>query len=145
MDKEDAISLGRHISHIKRHMRMFITRELEPLGIRGCHYGYLMYLSHNEGVSQEELTEHMMVDKATTARAIGKLEELGYIRRTRDERDRRVYHVHLTEKGSSSGPRIREVLDRWAEIMLKDFTRDERDMMIRFLRRIEENSRGITA
>ncbi|WP_322395982.1 MarR family transcriptional regulator, partial [Clostridium perfringens] len=46
---------------------------------------YLLELYIEDGRNQEELAEVLKIDKGTTARAIKKLEENGFVRREKDE------------------------------------------------------------
>ncbi|WP_243466358.1 MFS transporter [Methanosarcina mazei] len=52
----------------------------------------------------ESLSDYLKIDKGTTARAIQKLVDEGYVFRQRDEKDRRSYRVFLTEKGKKLEP-----------------------------------------
>jgi DNA-binding MarR family transcriptional regulator len=61
-----------------------------------------LHLQHPRTVS--ELARHLSVTESTMSIQISKLERFGYVRRVRDESDRRRVGVRLT----SSGARLRE-------------------------------------
>jgi DNA-binding MarR family transcriptional regulator len=52
----------------------------------------------------------LFINKSATARAIGRLEKLGYVKRTRSPLDSRAYLVTLTEKGLEMQGFIKEKL-----------------------------------
>jgi DNA-binding MarR family transcriptional regulator len=68
-------------------------------------------------LSQKELAELLFLRSASLSEALDKIEGDGYVRRQRDERDRRVYNVGLTEKGRSIFERDmqdrREAMKKW--------------------------------
>ena len=136
-------SFGRYISHAGMKARIYLQKELEPYGIGSGQYHFLLVLYQMDGCSQEELTQKVLVDKATTTRALSKLESLGYITRVRDPVDGRRYIVNLTEKGWELRPKIREVLDRWTSTILEGFTSHEKEQLLDLLERMELNSEGL--
>ena len=80
-----------------------------------------------DGISQEELSERILVDKATTGRAIKKLVEEGYVVRHRDPKDKRSYQIYLTPKANSLKSTIFEILKEWNELLLNGIDEPERD------------------
>jgi len=116
-----------------------MTQQLEQFGIHGHTYGYLLFLYHEDGISEKEITEHMLVDKATTTRAISKLEDSGYVRRERDEMDKRSHKVYLTKKAEDLRPKFQKLKKDWNEIVLGDLNEDEKRTLLDLLNRIESN------
>jgi len=135
-------SIGRSISHLHAHIRIYLQRELEQYEIGSGQYVYLLILYKMDGASQDELTDHLKVDKATTTRAMVKLVRAGYVRRSRDPSDKRRFNVHLTQKGMDFLPMLRNILDKWTEGLLKGFDEAEMDQLFNLLDRMEENAEG---
>ena len=71
--------LGKYISLIHRQANVFFTKEFSKFGFGSGQYMFLIHLYKNDGISQEELSELVNIDKGTTAKAIRKLEELNLI------------------------------------------------------------------
>lgn len=120
--------------------RSFFLKQMGPFGLGAGQFHFLLALYRNDSVSQDSLTERMMVDKATTTRALKKLESEGYVRREKDPKDKRKHMVFLTEKGWDIRPDILEVLERWTSLLLRDFTDEEKDQLFEYLERLERNS-----
>ncbi|EPZ62268.1 marR family protein [[Clostridium] sordellii ATCC 9714] len=97
--KKDGKYIGRYISQIHRKGRIYISKELNDLGIGSGQVMFLLELYRGDGKSQEDLAEALHIDKGTTARAIKKLEEAGFVSRVKDEIDKRANKVYLTNKG----------------------------------------------
>jgi DNA-binding MarR family transcriptional regulator len=110
-------SLGKWISILYRYGQINMTHQFKKhnIGI-GQHYMFLLPLFHNDGITQEQLSLKLNVDKATTARAVKKLEDEGYILRKIDETDKRAYHICLTNKSINIQPEIREILTDWRSL-----------------------------
>lgn len=82
--------------------------KIEPYGIGSGQFPFLMRLYREDGINQESLSDYLKIDKGTTARAIQKLVDEGYVFRQRDEKDRRSYRVFLTEKGKKLEPDMKK-------------------------------------
>ncbi|MFD2329507.1 MarR family winged helix-turn-helix transcriptional regulator [Cohnella sp. GCM10020058] len=107
-----AESHGQYISAIYRHMQVMIAAELAPYRIGSGQYIFLMAIASGRSVTQKALSERLLVDKTTTAKAIAKLEAEGYVRREPDPADNRYQLLDLTEAGRQVVPEVREALAR---------------------------------
>ena len=136
-------SIGRLLAHIHKRTRRYMAEKLEPYGIGGPTYGFLFHLYRKDGITESEITHHMLVDKATTTRALYKLESLGYVERHQDPDDRRAFRVFLTPKARGLEDHLRLVRDEWVEVVLGDFDDSERKIFLDFLTRIEERLRTV--
>ena len=103
-------ALAHWIAVLYRSGATWITSELKPLQIGRGQYAFLAELFHCQGMSQGELAQALHLDKGTTAHALRKLENTGYVVRKRDEQDRRIYRVYLTEKATSIKDSLRSVM-----------------------------------
>ena len=100
---------------------------------------FLLELYIEDGRNQEELAEVLKIDKGTTARAIKKLEENGFIRREKDEKDKRSNRVYLTEEGKGMKDNIFFILNQWDKKMSEQLDEEERELMIKLLRKVCSN------
>ena len=133
-------SLGRWISVIHRYCQSFIERECTCLDIGYGHVAFILALNRRDGLSQEELSEILSIDKTTTARAIKRLIELDYVLRIPDVSDKRIHHLHLTVKSKNIIPYIKQSLRMWTKVLSAGFTKDERLLILGFLKRMAENA-----
>ncbi|MFO8050900.1 MAG: MarR family transcriptional regulator [Thermoplasmatota archaeon] len=135
-------SIGRLLSHINKYTRSYLTWRLLHVGIDGSTYGTMLFLFRGDGVTEKEIARHMLVDKATTTRTITKLEVAGFVKRERDQGDRRAYRVYLTDKALEKKGELLEARKDWIEIVLRGFSDDEREMLLDMLVRMECNLQG---
>lgn len=136
----DRTSLGKLVSVIHRYGHGFFDNEFPDVEIGHGPRNFLAALYCREGINQDELSEYLMMDKTTTARAIKKLVDTGYVTRSRERRDRRYYHLFLTEKGKSLAPKIWESRIRWSDVLGEGFTDEEKRLFYSFLERAAENA-----
>lgn len=135
-------SLGRWISVIHRYGQSFIEKKCADLDIGYGHVAFILTLNRKDGLSQEGLSETLSIDKTTTARAIKKLIELGYILRSPDGLDKRIQHLHLTAKSKDVMPYIMHTLRTWTKVLSNGFTEEERRLIVGFLRRMAVNAKA---
>src|ERR1700752_841001 len=66
---------------------------LEPMGLQPAHYGVLVHLTGQEGLSQQQLADAMGVHRNVMVGLIDELEERDLVRRERHPRDRRAHQL----------------------------------------------------
>lgn len=133
-------SLGRWISLLYRYGQMFVGKELEPYDIGKGQFYFLLALYKRDGMRQEELADLLKIDKGTTARAIDKLEQAGYIRREPSQEDLRANWVFLTPKALDFKPELVAILLRWTEIISNGMAQEEIEQSFSLLERMAQNA-----
>ncbi len=93
--------IGRLIVRARSLLSQNLYHELNAAGINitSEQWGILTILLEEEGITQTQLAERAYKDKPTTTRMLTLMEKRGYIRRQRDESDRRAHLVFLNDKG----------------------------------------------
>ena len=137
MEKE---SIGKWISVLHRQFRIYLNRELRNYDINSSEYIFLANLYENDGVSQEKLSTNLFINKAATARAISRLENLGYVQRTPDPLDGRAYLVTLTAKGLEMRLFIKSKLAYWTQTITKGLTAAAVDDMIQKIKQMSTHA-----
>jgi DNA-binding MarR family transcriptional regulator len=77
-------------------------------------------------VSQQELADRLGLEKSTVSRLAAGLEKRGWLSRERDEANRRVYRLRLTEAGGDAVTRITAHLEGSHDRILAALTDQER-------------------
>ena len=107
-------SIGRLISILHRQCQIYSNRALKELNLTSAEYPFLLFLYHQEGKTQEELSTYLYIDKAATARAIKSLEEKGYVDKKHDKSDKRCNRIFLTEKALQAKDTVRNHIHQWS-------------------------------
>ena len=128
--------IGRYISQIHRKSNSFITKEVSNFGIGSGQIMFLMQLYKKDGISQEELSENLSIDKGTTCRAIKKLEEEEFLIKVKDEEDKRAYKLYLTQKSKDIKEKIENVLHKCEENISDGLSKEEVETLLNLLKKI---------
>lgn len=78
-----------------------------------------------EGISQEEISLSLYIDKAAIARNVKSLEKKGYVKTMRASSDKRTKELYLTDKGHKMYDFIEEKNKERLDHLFKDITNDE--------------------
>ena len=134
-------SIGRLISCINRYTHIYLRDSMQKYNLGSGQFRLLTTLyKHGDGINQEYFANFLKMDNATAARSIKKMENAGFIIRKKDENDKRAYNVFLTDKAKELQPKIKYILARWTQILLKDFSEEEQKDYINFLKKSEKNA-----
>ena len=79
------------------------------------------------------------MDQSNITRNVIRLEKSGFIRRERDEKDKRVWRIYLTEKSQKNYQTIVQIFDDLQDEILKDFTQEEKENLSDYLIRIKNH------
>lgn len=81
-------------------------------------FAVLEALYHLGHMTQGEISAKVLKSGSNITTVIDNLERDGYVRRERDENDRRVIHVHLTEAGSG---KVEAILPGHVAALVEEF------------------------
>lgn len=131
---------AKYISMLYRHGRCYMDTAMNKFELGSGQYIFLLFLYKSNGTSQDEISKSLDIDKATTARAITKLEEKGFLERKVDEFDKRINRINLTQKSYDIQDEIKEFSKRWNDIILEGVTDREQEILKPLLLKISENA-----
>lgn len=75
------------------------NEKLMEFGISKVQWSVLYYLGFNENISVCQLANMMKSKHSSATRLLSRMEQEGYVQRTKDSEDRRITHLKLTDKG----------------------------------------------
>jgi len=136
-------SLGAHFSRIYRNQQIILNHRFEKFEFGTGQYSFFIAIAHREGLNQREISNHLNVNKATTNKAIKKLEEVGYVKTVVDEQDRRYHRVYLTDKGRGILPDVMAELKTYTDSIGAGMEEEQIEAMFEGLEHIGQNIMGI--
>lgn len=116
MNKHE-FNLSGHIWGINRSHKIYLKHFADEVGITLGQYPYLVTLSYDDDLNQDDIAKLFQIDKCGVSRALKKLEEQGLVERTPDPDNRRSNILKLTEKGRSALEYIKEKDDQWEDFI----------------------------
>ena len=82
---------------------------------------------------------NLKIEKGTTARALKKLEEQGFVTRIKDENDKRSNKIYLNDKAKDVREGVLDVLNDWNKEITKSLTEEEEEMLKSLLEKVCKN------
>lgn len=139
MNDNKCENIGKYISQLHRKGNVFINRELSKYDLSVGQFMFLLDLYMKDGKNQEEISDNLKIDKGTTARAIKKLEEQGFVIRIKNENDKRSNKIYLTDKAKDIKENVFDILDDWNQKISMILTKEEEKTMKNILKKVCEN------
>lgn len=136
--------IGKLVSQLHRQNQKYLVKELLPYGIgSGGQHIFLKLIVNHPGITQDQMTNEMKFDKATTARSVKKLEEAGYIERRTAPKDRRSSLLYPTPKAVKFAPVLQSILTDLDRKLTLDLSEEEVDQLIALLHKVNKNSANL--
>lgn len=122
------------------HLRKDVMRRFfQNCGLFNGHPFHLFYIHTHPGVTQHELSEQLNVSPATVAVSIRRLESAGLVERVRDDRDKRLSRLYLTEAGVAMDDRCLQGRDFLIDTLYRNFTEEELNTLSGLVRKMTDN------
>ncbi len=133
---EALLSLVRTSSLMQKLSDRFFSR----FRLTDVQFNILMILKEHrsEGLSQQQLSEHLIVTKSNVVGLIDRLERSGYVTREAHPSDRRFNQIVLTSKGEQLEARIEKLYFKEVDKMMNVLSAQEKRSVIRAMERIRD-------
>jgi DNA-binding MarR family transcriptional regulator len=117
-----------------------VDRALAEFDMTHAQLPIFLKLLHGCANTAADLARELSHDTGSMTRMLDRLEEKGFIKRTRSSEDRRLVQVELTPKGKQLADQMTQVLINALNHHLHGFTLKEVDQFKDFLRRMIANA-----
>ncbi len=122
------IFIMKKINTISRCAVLYRNDALNDKSLTPLYHSYVIIISKNPGISQDELANELCINKSTVTRGLANLENEGYVERRADKTDKRILRVYPTDKMAKMLPKVRSVLKDWNKYLTDDI--DEKDIEV---------------
>jgi len=116
-----------------RALKRLLRREAERFGFNAAEVQILSYLYEGEK-NVTQLSKLLGLGKSSITEALDKLEEKGLVMRYRDENDKRIVKVRITELGIQEYDKVREA---YKEKLNDIIRRVKVDCVLEFFKEVE--------
>ena len=114
------------------------TRIAQEHGLNLPRLEVLLCLRSGEGISQQELSQRLLVTKGNVSMTLQAMENEGLVERRMDAADQRAHCLYLTNAGRQRLARMMPALEALMGRVLEVLSQEERRTLRRLLGRIEE-------
>ena len=129
----------REIGKIYRALNSFSDFLMKSINLEKGQYQFLMRVKENPGINQQDLSNILLVDKTTTAKAVKKLVAKGYIIKKVEQADKRNLNLYLTDKGKKTCILLVQEEQFATKISLGNLNKIEQEQLLTKLSEISEN------
>ena len=134
-------TLMRQINVISRCAGIYRTDQLRGTDLHACHHSYILTICRHPGISQEELSHHIYINKSNVTRHLAYLETHDYVFRSQSETDKRVMLVYPTQKMLDVFPEVKRITGEWNEYLTAEFSDQELNQFRSMLDRISDRAK----
>lgn len=104
----------------------------------------LLFLHQNKELDiASEIVENLMISKSHVSYTVEKLKNKGYIIKVQDEKDKKKFHLKLTEKANNILKIIKSEQNKLNDISFKDITENEKKQFIQTFNKILNNTKNL--
>ncbi len=130
-------SLMRSINRTHRCYNRYHSEKLKSDGISGNQQIYIFQICRHPGISQEQLSQRIAVNKSNVTRQLAVLEQNGFITRRSSPDDKRMLQVFPTEKAEALYPKVLELMRKWNRLLLEDFSEEEQELLLGMMMKVQ--------
>ncbi len=136
VNHEALLSLVRTSTLMQKLSNRFFSR----FELTDVQFNILMILKNHgdEGLSQQELSEQLVVGKSNVVGLVDRLEKAGYVRRTSHPSDRRFNQIVLAPKGAKLERRVEQTYFEEVDRMINVLSGSEKRVLIHAMEKIRQ-------
>ena len=137
--------IGPSVVVLMRQLNVFLGRHVKETSITASELMYLTPLYEEDGLTQEQLSTILAVNKAATARIVRRLESKKLVSRRTQMNDRRSKRIWLTPQAKALEPTIRGLRDEWGAYVTQGMTDEEVSFLGRRLAHMADRAKELNA
>lgn len=131
------------ISRTKANMIKFIENKLKENDLTDLiptHGNVLTALYESDKkLTMKDIANKIGKDKSTVTSLINKLIDLGYVKKEKCTKDKRITYINLTKKARDIEDRFNFISSQVKETAYSNFTEEEKKEFLRLLRKLNSN------
>ncbi len=116
----------------------------QQYGVAPRYFGLLSLIETNPGMPQSRLAEAIHLIRSSLVPILDRLEADGLVERRSSDIDRRHKSVWLTARGKKTVTQLRRVVLHHEARLLVGFSKQEKQQLLEFLKRMDRNLRKKT-
>lgn len=132
-------SMGYRIKLLSQLLGRKLQEQLEPFGLTSFHWVVLCCLWEEDGLATSSIGDKLQQVGGTLTGVLDRMEERGLIRRERDQNDRRIWRIWLTETGKSLQDVLPPIAIELREQAFRGISYSEREQLSTLLDQIIAN------
>ena len=132
-------NLGLLIQEVSLLMRKHFNRLVREIGLTAPQWQVLAELYREQGITQTELADALVMAKSPLGKLLDKLERTGLIERRNDKLDRRAKRIHLTRRMARAMERADQASQTTVGIATRGMSAAQRNELRKTLKHAKDN------
>lgn len=113
------------------------------LGVTRVQWIALYYLGREESISQKELADRMNVKESSIARLLDRMERDELVERIKNENDKRITNLRLTDKGKKYRIKLLPEGEKFEQLLYKNISDEEMQVFTTVLYKMVNNIKEV--
>lgn len=141
--RQDSFEVAMLIKEIYANTMGTVSKSLRESGLTNQQIMVIKLIAHNKQVNISQLCEEMSLSKGTISGIVARLEKADYVRKIKDEKDKRNTYVAFSDKGFEFAKNFIEEINGSFDKVFENFTEEEvkqvKDALTKLRNKIKEN------
>lgn len=123
--KYDSFEIAMLIKEIYANTMGIVSENLKESGFTNQQIMVIKLIAHNGQVTISQLCDEMFLAKGTVSGIVKRLEEAGYVKKIKNEDDKRNTYVTFSDKGMEFAKKFRNDINKSFDEIFRNFTEEE--------------------
>lgn len=123
--KYDSFEIAMLIKEIYANTMGIVSENLKESRFTNQQIMVIKLIAHNGQVTISQLCDEMFLAKGTVSGIVKRLEEAGYVRKIKNEDDKRNTYVTFSDKGIEFAKKFRNDINKSFDEIFRNFTEEE--------------------
>lgn len=141
--RQDSFEVAMLIKEIYANTMGTVSKSLRESGLTNQQIMVIKLIAHNKQVNISQLCEEMSLSKGTISGIVARLEKADYVKKIKDEKDKRNTYVAFSDKGFEFVKNFIEEINGSFDKVFENFTEEEvkqvKDALTKLRNKINEN------
>ena len=125
MKSYDSFEIAMLIKEIYSNTMGIVSESLKESGLTHQQIMIIKLIAHRGQVTVSKLCEEMSLAKGTVSGIVSRMESMGYIKKVKNEEDKRNTYITFSYKGEEFAKEFRKTINDSFDNIFKNFTEDE--------------------
>ena len=139
MNNKDFRTITRCMLDVCRCLAAISEGQFVKFGLTRGRHSFLTRIDENPGINQETLSYILKVDRSTTAKALKKLIDKGYIKKVHPENNKKEWILFITDEGKKLNDSMEDSVTSPLEKLYSGVSEEELDMFYSILSTMDAN------
>ncbi|MCR5229744.1 MAG: MarR family winged helix-turn-helix transcriptional regulator [Solobacterium sp.] len=135
--------IAQNLSIISKFSWNYIYAHVKNKDLTGVTYNIIGYISQNPQCSQDDVSKSLDIDKSSVAKIVNKLVINDFVKRIRNDADRREYKLTLSTKGKAIARDLQNVTLTWQKLVTENISESDMETFNRVSEIINEKAKEL--